>query len=537
MANEPIRSERILCNGGLNTKDSSINLSVNGPGYATRLINYEVSQTDGYRTIDGSRPYDTTSTALPGTGATLGCWIFQDTVHAARSTTGSEYNIYRWVTGATWATAAVNIFATGSTDVRSSVGVSRLRVSKYNFEGKEAYTVTDGVNFPAAYNSADGWTVLTSADSTDVEGCSVTADFKNHLAYSGMSGTRANLVVFSSPNDPDGFTTGAGSLSVNVGFAVQTIGVFRDDLYIFGSDQIKKITGNNSSDFQLVDVTKNIGIVSRDALVTVGGDLIYYSPDGIRTVSGTDRIGDVELETISENIKSKLINYPELYDLSNVLGQVIRKKTQFRFYIFESSQQASESIGVIGGKRYASDGTSQWEFGDLLGIQANCTDSDFVNGVERVIFGGKDGVVYELERGDTSFNGSEKITVYDTPYLDFGDTETLKDLRRINLFISSEGQFSYFLGLNYAWDDPDYESPSNFSESITALSAIYDDPNVLYDDNTILYDGEGRFGRRTNIVGITPSVKFSFVTTGTTNKPFSIQGFVISMRDSEREVT
>jgi len=294
------------------TNEDTLTLSNDFPGAATRLLNYEVSQRGGYRTVDGFQPYDTTSTALPGTDATLGCWIYQDTVHAARGTTGSQYHVYRWVTGAGWATAAINVLTTGTADVRSSVGVSRLRVSKYNFEGKEAYTVTDGVNFPAAYNSADGWTVLTSADTTDIEGASVTVDFKNHLAYMGMSGTKANLVVLSAPNDPDGFTTGAGAISVNVGFEVKTGGVFRDDLYIFGDDQIKKITGNNSTDFQLVDVTKNIGIVSRDALVTVGGDLIYLSADGVRTISGTDRIGDVELETISENVKATLINYPNL---------------------------------------------------------------------------------------------------------------------------------------------------------------------------------------------------------------------------------
>lgn len=532
-----IRSEAIACRGGLFTNEDTLTLSNDFPGAATRLLNYEVSQRGGYRTVDGFQPYDTTSTALPGTDATLGCWIYQDTVHAARGTTGSQYHVYRWVTGAGWATAAINVLTTGTTDTRSSVGVSRLRVSKYNFEGKEAYTVTDGVNFPAAYNSADGWTVLTSADTTDIEGASVTIDFKNHLAYMGMSGTKANLVVLSAPNDPDGFTTGAGAISVNVGFEVKTGGVFRDDLYIFGDDQIKKITGNNSTDFQLVDVTKNIGIVSRDALVTVGGDLIYLSADGVRTISGTDRIGDVELETISENVKATLINYPNLYDLTNVVGQVIRNKTQFRFYIYDSSQSQAEGVGIIGGKRYMPSGQSSWEFGDLLGIQANCADSGFVRGVERVIHGGNDGFVYETKQGVNTFNGSERITVYDTPYLFFDNTETLKDWRRLHLFIRAEGQFSYFLGLNYAFDDSDYESPSNYTESITALSALYDDFTTLYDDTGVLYDGEGRNSRRTNLVGSSPSIKFSFVTTGLTNAAHSIQGMVVSFRDSQREVT
>ena len=48
--------------------------------------------------------------------------------------------------------------------------------------------------------------------------------------------------------------------------------------------------------------------------------------------------------------------------------------------------------------------------------------SDYIGSEELVLFGDHDGKVYQMEKG-VSFNGSNIISVYSTPYLDFGETE------------------------------------------------------------------------------------------------------------------
>ena len=48
--------------------------------------------------------------------------------------------------------------------------------------------------------------------------------------------------------------------------------------------------------FVIDQVTTNVGCIARDSVLEIGGDLMFLAPDGFRPVSGTSRIGDVELK-------------------------------------------------------------------------------------------------------------------------------------------------------------------------------------------------------------------------------------------------
>ena len=530
---ETLEPQRVVCRGGLSTNGDTLTLSDEFPGMATRLLNYEVSQQGGYRRIDGYAPYGTGAT-LPGTGATLGCWIYDDDVYGARAATSGSaatYDVRRYITDTGWTTAALNVLSTGSTDTRSAVGVTRIRVRRHNFTGTEKFVITDGVNYPAKY---DGTTWSLVDGTTDVLAAKFAVDFKNHMAYAGMTALK-NIVVISAPNTDDDFSNGSGTASINVGFTINGLAVFREFLYVFGVDRIKRIVGNNSSDFKLEDVTSTIGCVAPDSIAEVGGDVLYLSYDGVRKVSGTERIGDVDLETISENVKSTILTYPRRYDLENIISVVVRSKTQFRYLIYEGAQQAADSIGLVGGVRYYPSGQKAWEFGDLLGIQANCADSGFIAGEEIIIHGGKDGAVYRQENGDTSFNGSDIVSVYRTPYLDQGNTETHKDYNRLHLFVRAEGPLTtpLALGIKVAWDDPTYAAPVTKEITIDAVTAAYNDPTTRYGASTVKYGGLGRLSKIVSLSSSGPSIQFTFVHSSASDASFSIQGFVLRYIENE----
>ncbi len=74
-------------------------------------------------------------------------------------------------------------------------------------------------------------------------------------------------------------------------------------LYFVENSIFKLININNSSNIAIVPVTKNVGCLSGYSIQEIGGDLIFLAPDGLRTVAGTARIGDVELGTISKAIQ------------------------------------------------------------------------------------------------------------------------------------------------------------------------------------------------------------------------------------------
>jgi hypothetical protein len=180
-----------------------------------------------------------------------------------------------------------------------------------------------------------------------------------------------NFLVFSSPNTDLNYQPSGGAGTINVGFTVTGIQKFRDNLYVFGSDRIKRLVGNNSSDFVLQEVTNNIGCIASDSIIEIGGDILFLASDGIRPIQGTARIGDIELETVSKPIQQLLQSLPSTNDLDEMCSVVIRNKTQFR-YFFPATTSTADSEGIVGGIRFADQRTG-WEFGQLLGIQAYCT--------------------------------------------------------------------------------------------------------------------------------------------------------------------
>ena len=71
-------------------------------------------------------------------------------------------------------------------------------------------------------------------------------------------------------------------------------------------------------------------------------------------------------------------------------------------------------------------------------------------------------MVYRQEIGNT-LNGVDMISIYSTPYLDFGDTEMKKVMHKANLFVRSEGEFEMRLSLDYDWGDPNTARPVSYS--------------------------------------------------------------------------
>ena len=173
----------------------------------------------------------------------------------------------------------------------------------------------------------------TDVSESSVSGSKFVAAFKNHMFYAGKSST-PQTVVFSQPNDEDAFNTGSGAGSIKVDDIVTGLKVFRDNLFIFCQDRIFKLSGSTSSDFAITPVTRNIGCVNGQTIQEFAGDLIFLAPDGLRTVAGTARIGDVELGTISTPVQS-LFN-DNIANASGFRSIVIPNKTQYRVFFTKS---------------------------------------------------------------------------------------------------------------------------------------------------------------------------------------------------------
>tara|TARA_R100001369_G_scaffold46762_1_gene73163 strand:+ start:833 stop:2929 length:2097 start_codon:yes stop_codon:yes gene_type:complete len=435
------------------------------------------------------------------------------------ATYSQSYSIYKYTTSG-WIPIASN---------RSNAEVLKLRESRNSFTGTESVIICDGVNTSAKFDGTT-FTEHSVGDDASPLGASLTTDFKNHQFYSGFPSTALgeNKLLFSEPNVDNRFRSASGSGSINVGFNITGIAKFRDSLYVFGKDKIKRLTGSSSSDFSLAEVTNNVGCIATDSIIEIGGDVLFLASDGIRPIQGTARIGDVELETISKPVQQLLQSLPGTHALENMSSVVIRNKSQFRYFFPKTSTAASDTAGIIGGLRFA-DRRVGWEFGELLGVRAFAATSGLINNVEVVLHGDLNGEVYQQESGNT-FDGSDVTAVYATPFLYFDSTEKRKVFQRITLFTRPEGESTVNLGVAYNWDDPSTPDPSTYSLTTAGSLARFTTTNSRY-DATFTFDGSTSPVLGTNIQGSGRSISLVITSTGT-QAPYSVSGFSITYQDA-----
>jgi len=429
------------------------------------------------------------------------------------------YSVWKY-TSTGWTTVVSNI---------SSVNVDKLRHNMNSFTGTEAVIICDGANSPSKL-SGSTFSVHPTGGDYNPTGASFTTDFKNHQFYAGFptTGLGPNILLFSEPNDDDAFTNSGGSGNINVGFNITGLAKFRDALYVFGKTKIKKLTGSVKADYILSEVTDNIGCIATDSIIELGGDVLFLASDGIRPIQGTARIGDVELETVSKPVQQLLQDLPNTHNLGNMTSVVIRNKSQFRYFFPSTSTAAADTAGIIGGLRFA-DRRVGWEFGELLGIRAFVATSGLINDVEVVLHGDLNGEIYRQESGST-FDSSDVVAVYATPFLYFDSTEKRKIFQHITLFSRPEGSSTINLGIAYDWDDPNVPDPTTYSLTTAGSLSRYTTTGSTY-DATFTYDGSSSPVLESNIQGSGRAISLAITSTGT-QAPYSIAGFSVTYQDA-----
>ena len=435
------------------------------------------------------------------------------------ATYSQSYSIYKYSTSG-WIAVSSN---------RSNINVLKLRESINSFTGTESVIICDGTSTPAKFDGST-FSEHTTSDDASPAGASMTTDFRNHQFYAGFpsTGLGENKLLFSEPNVDNRFRTASGAGSINVGFNITGIAKFRDSLYVFGKDKIKRLTGSSTSDFALAEVTNNIGCIATDSIIEIGGDVLFLASDGIRPIQGTARIGDVELETISKPVQQLLQSLPSTHNLDNMSSVVIRNKSQFRYFFPKTTTATADTGGIIGGLRFA-DRRVGWEFGELLGIRAFVATSGLINDVEVVLHGDLNGEIYQQESGNT-FDTADVTAVYATPFLYFDSTEKRKIFQHVSLFTRPEGSSSLNLGIAYNWDDPNTPDPTTYSLTTAGALSRYTTTNSTY-DASFTFDGSSSPVLETNIEGSGKSISLIITSTGT-QAPYSVSGFSITYQDA-----
>ena len=259
----------VSCSGGLVLNRDVFSMS---PGDALELKNFEPDIEGGYRKVLGPTKYN--DNIVPQVSSSdervVLSAIFNDVVLAGRG--GSIH--YASSGSGSWTSLITGL----------GTPTQNYEFRLFNFDGTDKIIICSGTSTPRIVDTSYTVTNVNATGSANFKYVEV---FKNHIFFSGDS-SNPHSVKFMSPFETNDFTTANGGGEIKVDSPVVGLKVFRDNLFIFCNDEIFKLVGTSSADFQLEPVTRKIGCLDGRSIQEFGGDVIFLSPDGLRTID-TDR--------------------------------------------------------------------------------------------------------------------------------------------------------------------------------------------------------------------------------------------------------
>ena len=342
----------------------------------------------------------------------------------------------------------------------------KYSLERFNFDGNDKLILVDGTNAPVVFNTSLS---TTDVSASSVAGASIVTSFREHMFYAGMSSTPQE-VVFSQPFDEDAFSSGSGAGSFKVDDTVVGLKVFRDSLFVFCENRIFKLTGSSSANFVVTPVTRDIGCINGKTIQEFAGDLIFLGPDGLRTVAGTARIGDVELGTISSNVQSLFDE--NIANATAFNSIVIPEKTQYRLFFSKDAGSESLTEGIICVLKGGSGGQQSYEYSRIKGIKPACTDTFITAGDVLALHGGFDGYVYRQEEGST-FDGTAINGKYRSPDLTFDDPGIRKHMQKVIVNYKPESTINANLFVRYDYESAESARPASYPLNSADIAGIY----------------------------------------------------------------
>lgn len=509
------------------------------PGIASVLRNFEVDADGGYRRING---YAVFGTRPEANQVIQGVYPYADGVVVCVGE-----NIYFSIDGASWLQINRAAVAGGGDDYATftsraiSTRTGQGQSSFVLFEGATfdygELIIADGANtiyFFRMEGTGDLTTRTFFSNGINVDGSNAVKYITIHDHHLIAAGVENNLstVYYSVYNDPDNFT-GTGAGAVTISDQIQGIKGFREDLIVFAKNSLHKLINiNDPASIRIDPITENVGCLSGYSIQEIGGDLLFLSPDGLRTVAATARIGDVELSAVSRPIQNIIQNIATNIDKFRISSSVLRYKSQYRlFYNIPSGAEetsTASSKGIIA--TLTKDG---FQFSETLGIKSTAISSGFnEKGIEKTYHGDSDGYIYQHDTGN-SFNSAGIVSsidaAYQTPSLDFGDAGTNKTMRYIKLSVSPEGNIQPTLRVRFDYEDPRVAQPLDYIFDNIPLPSVLG--TALFNFNVFGAPSDPLV--RKAIQGSGNTVSF-IIRSNDTNSPYKVNGMYLDYSPSGR---
>ena len=483
---------------------------INIPSYGTVLVNAG-SQSGATLAVDAL-------TAAPKLGDVFTVAgidkVYTVTANATVSSGGSTLAISPNLASSPADNAVVTFISTARENA------NKTRFCRYNYTGTEKIAIVDGANYPALWDNTT-FTILHSAPS-DVLAATFVESFKSQLFFA-----KGSTLTFTAPFTDSDFTAASGAGSLAIGAEITGIISFREQLIIFTETSIFQLTGNTSADFQLKPITRDIGCIDTDTIQEVGGDVMFLGPEGLRLLSGTERIGDFGLAVVSKKIQNQMTNL--ITNSTSFSSILIRGKSQYRIFGYNTNVTEEAAEGVLG-TQFSGQGGDNMAWAETRGIKAYVADSRFYSNVETIVFANDDGYLYQLEEGN-SFNSKNIPTTFATPFVPIDDPRIRKTFYKAFLYTDPQGSVSFNMSLKLDFDEKNVIQPTQIDfNNATGTVAFFGSATF---GSTAVYSGKLLKLFETQLIGSGFTGSFQFES-DSTDPPFSLDAITLEYGTNTR---
>jgi len=352
------------------------------------------------------------------------------------------------------------------------------------------------------------------------------------VAYSDNNGTtEAGTVSWSDRYQNQRFD-GTSAGSVQVDSPIVAIKPFRDRLIIFCKSSIYQLSSiNDSSNLQVSPVSYTTGCAAAGSVQEIAGDVLFLSFEGVRTISTSDKFGDIDFGIVSNSVDPLIKEIVRDLGSVNVSSCMVRTKNQYRLFYTGSGLATDRQHGLVGTHKKNREGGVGFQWSRIVGIPVASISSGtntFItlgSNEERIFHGGYDGYIYHHDTGD-DFDGSEVAASFELNEVDYGDVGLKKTLHYIKTFGSIEGSTDTVnVEISYDYNSARTMQPPNYVLTLDAGLDVYG--VGLYDVAT--YGGGTDFVDMVNVAGSGFSNNFAFSSRGT-GAPYTINSIYVDIR-------
>ena len=122
-------------------------------------------------------------------------------------------------------------------------------------------------------------------------------------------------------------------------------GMYTETVIKFGAIRFnEEAQGVMTFNFYIIESPDPDLTVDDEDLQEFAGDVVFLSKDGLRTIAGTEKIGDVELGTISKPVQERFDGVSDVDEFTSV---VIPDKTQYRIFFSNANTDRDKTVPYI----------------------------------------------------------------------------------------------------------------------------------------------------------------------------------------------